>query len=109
MSRVRSGSNAPTLDHQTHSTKDVSMDGPETNAIPAAWYADPGDVGQLRYWDGSNWTDRLAILVQPPVVAPVATAEPALEPQSYFSHPPPLEESSMRAAYVPLSRLAAVG
>jgi hypothetical protein len=31
------------------------------------------------------------------------------EPLSYFSHPPPLEESSMRAAYVPLSRLAAVG
>ena len=85
------------------------MDGPETNAIPAAWYADPGDVGQLRYWDGANWTDQLAILVQPPVTPIAAPAEPVEEPLSYFSHPPPLEESSMRSAYVPLSRLASVG
>ena len=88
------------------------MDEPETNAIPAAWYADPGDDGQLRYWDGANWTDRLAVLVQPPVVPAAAPAAPAAhveEALSYFSHPPPLEESSMRAAYVPLSRLATVG
>lgn len=85
------------------------MDGPETNAIPAAWYADPGDAGQLRYWDGSNWTDQLAVLVQPPVAPVAAPVEPVPETLSYFSHPPPLEESSMRAAYVPLSRLATVG
>jgi hypothetical protein len=111
MSRVRSGSNAPTLDLQTHSMKVVVMDGPDTNAIPAAWYADPGDEGQLRYWDGANWTDRLAVLVQPPAApAPsvLAPAEPE-EQLSYFSHPPPFEESSIRSTYVPLSRLAAVG
>ena len=85
------------------------MDGPETNAIPAAWYADPGDDGQLRYWDGSNWTDQLAILVQAPAAPPAAPAQPVEEALSYFSHPPPLEESSMRAAYVPLSRLSSVG
>lgn len=87
------------------------MDEPGTNVIPAAWYADPGDEGQLRYWDGSNWTDQLAILVRPTLVpAAAAAVEPVEEPLSYFSHPPPFEESSsMRAAYVPLSRLAAVG
>jgi hypothetical protein len=88
------------------------MDEPETNAIPAAWYADPGDVGQLRYWDGANWTERLAVLVEPPVAPATPPAAPATqveEAMSYFSHPPPLEESSMRASYVPLSRLATVG
>ena len=85
------------------------MDGPETNVIPAAWYADPGDVGQLRYWDGSNWTEQLAILVQPPVAVATAPPQPVEEAMSYFSHPPPVEESSMRAAYVPLSRVSTVG
>lgn len=83
------------------------MDGAGANVIPAAWYADPGDAGQLRYWDGANWTDQLAVLV-PPTVPPL-TAEPVEEPLSYFSHPPPAEEWSVPSTYVPLGRLAAVG
>jgi Protein of unknown function (DUF2510)/Domain of unknown function (DUF4177) len=27
---------------------------------PADWYPDPEDVAQLRYWDGSDWTDETA-------------------------------------------------
>ncbi|WP_122770846.1 DUF2510 domain-containing protein, partial [Pseudomonas viridiflava] len=28
---------------------------------PAGWYADPGEPGQLRWWDGTDWaTDTVA-------------------------------------------------
>ena len=30
-----------------------------TSGPPAAWYADPGGSGGLRYWDGSAWTEHL--------------------------------------------------
>ena len=35
---------------------------------PAAWYPDPGDASQYRYWDGRRWTEHLAPAVpqQPP-------------------------------------------
>ena len=28
---------------------------------PADWYPDPHDAGQLRYWDGVNWTEHVAV------------------------------------------------
>lgn len=37
------------------------------DAIPAGWYPDPETAGQLRYWDGSQWTDqRQAAAAAPP-------------------------------------------
>ncbi len=34
---------------------------PETPQNPSAnWYPDPSDPGQLRYWDGSQWTANVA-------------------------------------------------
>ncbi len=31
-----------------------------SNLPPAAWYPDPQDSSQLRYWDGGQWTDHRA-------------------------------------------------
>src|SRR4051794_4144454 len=50
---------------------------------PAAnWYPDPQDPNQLRYWDGSRWTDHRAARQppaenQPPAVNAPAQPEPA--------------------------------
>lgn len=30
-----------------------------TSGPPAAWYADPGGSGGLRYWDGNGWTEHV--------------------------------------------------
>ena len=33
---------------------------PSSAAAPAAWYADPSNRFELRYWDGSEWTEHVA-------------------------------------------------
>ena len=42
-----------------------------TSNAPAAWYADPSGRSELRYWDGSEWTEHVARggqqFVDPPV------------------------------------------
>ena len=42
-----------------------------TSNAPAAWYADPSGRYELRYWDGSEWTEHVARggqqFVDPPV------------------------------------------
>lgn len=51
---------------------------PDVNAAndgpPEGWYADPHDAGQLRYWDGSTWTEYVHAQVPfaPPVPPPIA-------------------------------------
>jgi hypothetical protein len=39
------------------------------NAVAAAWFADPSDPAQRRWWDGSRWTEHVA----PMHAAPAAT------------------------------------
>ena len=36
------------------------MTGPTTPPAPANWYADPLGRHELRYFDGTNWTERLS-------------------------------------------------
>lgn len=36
----------------------IRLTGPgEAGALPANWYPDPQDPAQLRYWDGTAWTE----------------------------------------------------
>jgi hypothetical protein len=56
----------------SRSTSSSSTDAPVTTQItvtettssnaaaPAAWYADPSNRFELRYWDGSEWTEHVA-------------------------------------------------
>jgi hypothetical protein len=58
-----------------------------TNAA-ANWYPDPKDPNQLRYWDGSQWTEHQAPR-QPPVQdKPPAASGPA-QPEPAAGSPPP--------------------
>jgi hypothetical protein len=51
------------------------------SAAPAGWF--PDGSGQLRYWDGSAWTQHVAPMVQPAVApAPGPSAERQAEPGS---------------------------
>jgi hypothetical protein len=49
----------------------ASTAAPSTANAPAAWYADPSGRYELRYWDGSEWTEHVARggqqFVDPPV------------------------------------------
>jgi uncharacterized RDD family membrane protein YckC len=45
---------------------------------PAAWYPDPNDDRQLRYWDGSAWTDHVA--AAPGSARPTGPTTPDGEP-----------------------------
>jgi hypothetical protein len=52
----------------------------ESSQQPAGWYDDPEDASQLRYWDGSQWTDNRNPKGGAPApagggYAPVATAQ----------------------------------
>ena len=39
-------------------------------APPPGWYPDPNGAPAQRYFDGTKWTDQLAPLSTPPIVAP---------------------------------------
>ncbi len=38
--------------------------------VPADWYEDPEDPGQLRYWDGAAWTEHRSPKQQQPAAPP---------------------------------------
>jgi len=41
-------------------------------AVPAGWYADPSSRYELRYWDGSAWTEHVSRAGQQATDPPVA-------------------------------------
>lgn len=40
--------------------------------VPSGWYTDPTDKGQLRCWDGTEWTDHVSPTVAIPEPQPKA-------------------------------------
>jgi hypothetical protein len=46
---------------------DTNAAGSGTSGVVAGWYTDPYNPSQLRWWDGTQWTDHVA-----PAVAPAA-------------------------------------
>ena len=55
-STTTSNSVATTVTAQVSVTETTSS----SAAAPAAWYADPSNRFELRYWDGSEWTEHVA-------------------------------------------------
>ena len=50
---------------------------PYPNDAPAAaWYPDPQTPGQVRWWDGSNWTEHVSVPA-PSAVSPSAVSQSA--------------------------------
>jgi hypothetical protein len=45
---------------------------PTTPAVPAGWYTDPAGRFELRYWDGTAWTEHVSRAGQQYTDAPVA-------------------------------------
>jgi len=50
---------------------DTAAVAPES-AVPAGWYSDPSDRYELRYWDGSAWTEHVSRAGQQYTDPPVA-------------------------------------
>ena len=67
---------------------------------PGGWYPDPSTPGQLRYWDGNQWTAHThpgAGAVQPPP----ATAPPQPSPPPQPAQPPPPPQPPPSVARMP--------
>ncbi len=45
---------------------------PATPSVPAGWYPDPAGRFELRYWDGSAWTEHVSRAGQQYTDPPVA-------------------------------------
>lgn len=60
---------------------------PTSGAPVAAWYADPQDPSQLRWWDGTQWTAHTTPVPQAAPAAAPAAAAPAVQPAAAFMPP----------------------
>src|SRR5262245_27902824 len=56
------------------------MSNPAAPGTPANWYPDPSGRHQLRYWDGTRWTENVSnagvVTRDDPVASPAAPAPP---------------------------------
>jgi hypothetical protein len=63
---------------------DSGTSGEHGSGIIPGWYADPYDANQLRWWDGTQWSDQVSALQAIPLLTetPAATAPAAATPAS---------------------------
>jgi hypothetical protein len=71
-------------------------------APPPNWYPDPHDAAQLRWWDGSQWTEHLHPLVQEPAERRSET------PRTEQQQPTPAPDQSSAARQPVVDRWAVV-
>ena len=74
------------------------MDDPEPSSAPAGWYPDPHAQHELRWWDGSVWSDHTHDDAPSPAASPAAaTAHPTVGPL-YWSQAAALGGATMVVA-----------
>ena len=73
-----------------------------TGQPPADWYADPSGRNELRYWDGSGWTDHVFDNGKQSIDARVAPATPEALDATLVAAAEIQQESSTKIASVPL-------
>jgi hypothetical protein len=82
--------------------------GQDQTPVPASWYPDPANQANLRWWDGSGWTDNLmpnpAVQAQPTNAVPTYTAPVYVAPAPVVLAPEALDYSSN---YVPMDVIPA--
>ena len=66
----------------------------QPTSVPPGWYPDPHGVAELRWWDGSDWTDHLHNTDASAENAEPTAAEPA------FAEPAPAEPAPVEPAPV---------
>jgi hypothetical protein len=63
---------APAAAAATPASSTSAASTPAASAAPAGWYADPSSRYELRYWDGSQWTEHVSRAGQQFTDPPVA-------------------------------------
>lgn len=61
----------------------VAPAAPPVPTVPAGWHPDPSGAPQLRYWDGTRWTEHVQATAPAAPVTPPPPAAPTMPP------PPP--------------------
>jgi hypothetical protein len=66
------GATGATAQQATQTAQATPAAAPTTPSVPAGWYTDPAGRYELRYWDGSAWTEHVSRSGQQYTDPPVA-------------------------------------
>jgi hypothetical protein len=78
---------------------DSGTSGEHGSGIIPGWYADPYDANQLRWWDGTQWSDQVSALPAIPLL-PETPATTAPAPDTPASAPATVEPAPVEPATV---------